>query len=64
MLSNLNADDTMLSRPLVECFLDEATFVAERLDDEASAPCLQHLADYTAEQLRKPGDIRLIISLN
>lgn len=64
VLSNLEADDTLLSRPLVQEFLGEVTFVAERLDDDMLIPWLQQLANYAATQLRAPGEIKLVISRN
>jgi hypothetical protein len=63
-LPNRPADDSVLSRPVIEEFLDEVAFVAERLDDDVLIPWLQRLADYASEQLRSPGEIRLIISSN
>jgi hypothetical protein len=46
VLSNLQVDDTVLSRPLIEAFVDEVTFVAERLDDNVLIPWLQRLVDH------------------
>lgn len=64
VLSNLKVDDTVLSRPLIEAFVDEVTFVAERLDDDVLAPWLQRLVDYAGRQLRAPVKIKLVISPN